>query len=189
MDSTELIKVIRSKHPVSESFTSTLKGMLIPLSFPKNHFLLEPPAICDHIYFINRGFAMCYVICKKKRNVEFFWREGQFALSTYSFFEQKPTEQYIQLMRKSELLAVTHASMHRLYLMFPEAQYLFQSITQCENQQARKDLFEIKHLEAIERFERLLSMFPGIDKIVPQEAIASYLGITPQSLSRIKRSL
>ncbi|HZX74209.1 MAG TPA: Crp/Fnr family transcriptional regulator [Cyclobacteriaceae bacterium] len=187
MDSAELIKVIKSIHPVSENFTRTLKGMLIPLSFPKNHLLLKPPAICEHIYFIHRGFAMCYLICKKKRNVESFWKEGQFVLSASSFFEQKPTEQYIQLMRKSDLLAVTHASFQRLYVLYPETQQLFQLITIHDNQRARRHVFEIKHMEAYERFEKLIKIFPDIDKAVPQECIASYLGITPQSFSRMKK--
>jgi len=187
MDTSKLIKAIKSIHPVSDNFKSTLEEIVIPYNLPKNHILLEPPTISDQLYFINRGLAMCYTQCKKKKNVEWFRKEGQFLLASQSFFGQKSSEQYIQLMRRSELLAMPHHGVERLLVLFPEAQRLFQLILLREYGQTRQYGIDIKFLEATERFEKLLKTFPDLDRTVPQESIASYLGITPQSFSRMKR--
>ena len=131
---------------------------------------------------------MGYRMSNGKRNVECFWRETQFIVSARSFFQQQPSAQYIQFMTKSEVLAITYGSWQRLFELHIETRRLFQVMMQHDTEQAREYLYDITHQSAAERYKKLLRMFPDIDRLVPQEAIASYLGVTPQSLSRIKRT-
>jgi len=187
MDTDGLIRVLSSIHPLSEAFLSALRKKLIPLSFPKNHLLLEAPKVEDHVYFLVKGFAMSYTYHDGERLVEKFWKTGQLVVSSQSFFEQIPALENIQLMEKSEVLCVSYASVQELFSQFPEASHLHRKLLNRHYEHIQRRLQDMLRLTALQRFQKLLAHFPAIEQTVTQDSIASYLGISPQSLSRIKR--
>jgi CRP-like cAMP-binding protein len=184
---TELFKVLSAIHPMSKSFKRALEKELIPLSFPRHHLLLATPNISGHVYFLSSGFAMAYVFINGNKVVEAFWKSGQILLSSNSFFEQVPSVESIQLMAKSDLLCISYDSVQRLFAAYPEATHLYRIIMNRHYEQNGNRFQDFRRLSAQQRLEKLLGIFPDIEQTVPQESIASYLGITPQSLSRLKR--
>src|SRR5258706_11991336 len=183
----ELFKVLSAIHPLSKGFKMALEKELIPLSFPKHHMLLEAPDVARHAYFLSNGFAMAYTFVHGNKVTEAFWKPGQIVASSNSFLEQVPSLDYIQLLTKSELLCISYDGVQRLFAKYPEATHLYRIIINRHYEQGRMRFHQFRRLGAQGRLEKLLSTFPGIEQIVQQESIASYLGITPQSLSRLKR--
>ena len=187
MKSDDLFTTLSAIHPLSEKFKGSLSKELIPLSLPKNHLLLEAPKTAEYAYFINSGFAMSYSFQDNKKIIESFWKQGQIMTSIGSFYEQTPSNESIQLMENSELLCLSNAGLHRLFNKHKEAHYLYHKILNRHHAKCRSRIRDIQRLSALERLDILLRIYPDIEQIIPQENIASYLSITPQSLSRLKR--
>lgn len=168
-------------------FRDALEKELIPLSLPKNYLLLEAPRIADHAYYLDRGFAITYTFIQGEKQIDDFWQSGQIIFSPKSLFEQIPTVENIQLIEPSEVICISYKSIMRLFELFPEANFIYRSVMNQYYDHARERIRDMKLLGAADRYMNLLHSFPGIEQFIPQEYIASYLGITPQSLSRIKR--
>lgn len=183
----KLFQVLSAIHPVSPKYKSAVEKEITPLSLPRNHVLLEAPKISDHVYFLDSGFAMSFTYIDGIKCIDHFWRAGQIVMSARSFFERTPSVEFIQLMEKSEVLCLSHASVMRLFEEFPEANFIYRVVMNQYYEQCKEKFRDMHHLTAEQRHQKLLHQFPGVEQIIPQEYIASYLGITPQSLSRIKR--
>lgn len=158
-------------------------------SLPRNHVLLEAPHVSDQVWFLESGFAMSYTYTEAGLRVENFWQGGQVILSVKSFFEQTPSTENIRLTVPAEVVFIGHRSVQRLFREYPEAHYIYETVLNRYYEQSRERAHDILNLDATQRYMKLLSTFPGIEQMVAQEHIASYLGIAPQSLSRLKRRM
>jgi CRP-like cAMP-binding protein len=189
MNTEELFHVLSGLYPLSDEFRSALIKVLVPLTFPKNHLLLNAPAIAAHAYYLQSGFVMSYSFVDGKKITQGFWKSGQLFVSHKSFLEQIASRESLQLMEDSELLCISYESIQLLLMQHEEAHLIYQMLLNRHHDQCRERLLDMQRFNASERFERLLQQFPRIEEIIPQDAIASYLGVTPQSLSRIKRQI
>lgn len=187
MDTNKLFETLSAFCPISKNFKRALEKEISPLSLPQNYMLLEAPRVCDYLYFLDSGFAMSYRFVSGKRVVDNFWGSGQVVFSARSFFGQVPSREFIQLMQPSEVLCVSYTSAKKLFRIYQEANTIQRMmLARCyEFEKERyRDLFE---LSTMERHRKVISSYPGIEQVTAQENIASYLGITPQALSRAKR--
>lgn len=182
-----LFNVLGAFHPLSDEFKIALEKELIPMSLPKHHILLEAPKISTHAYFLDDGFAMSYSFYNGKKVTEEFWKSKQIMVAFESFFEQTPSSVFIQLMRKSDIFCISHASVQKMFEAHPEAQRIYRGIMNRHYSQSLTRIRDMQRLKASKRLEKLLAIFPDIEMIASQGAISSYLGITAQSLARIKR--
>jgi CRP-like cAMP-binding protein len=157
------------------------------LSLPRNYVLLEAPNVSDHAYFLESGFAMSYTFVKGKMQIEKFWASGEIIFSAKSFFEKVPSTEFIKLMVQGDVLFISYAAVQRLFDYFPEANFIYRVIMNQYYEHCRDRIHDMQHLSSTERYHKLTSTFPAIEQVISQEHIASYLGIAPQSLSRIKR--
>lgn len=187
MKLSRLFEVLSEMHPLSEAFKGALERELIPMSRPKNFMLLEEPRIAEFAYFLVKGFAMAYHYVDGRRVVTEFWKSGQILVAPLSFFSQKPSTESIQLMDDSELLCISYSSVERLLVIYQEAHIINHAYMLRKYDECRKYVYDLQQRSVHERHESLLEMYRGLEQVVPQEYIASYLGITPQSLSRMKK--
>ncbi len=187
MNRHDLFDVLSAIHPLSQDFERSIREEIIPATFERNHILLDVPRVADFVYFIQSGVAMSYSVEKKKKVVDCFWQGGQIMTSVSSFCGDAPTTVTIQLMSDSDLLCLNKEGLNRLLDKHPEAHLLYHKIIARYHKKCQKRIQEIQRRSAAARFDSLVKSYPDIEQFVPQENIASYLGITPQSLSRIKR--
>ncbi len=183
-----LLQTLASVIPITDSFRHDLEKVAITMSLPKFHHLVEAPKVPAFVYFLERGFAITYIYENGKKQIEKFWRGGQPIILTHSFCKQQPSLQFLQLMETSEVIHLNYADIGNLLANHPTIAKLYQSILLDYLKQTEDRLRDHQQLAAHERHKKLLEQFPGIEQIVPQEYIASYLGVTPQSLSRIKKT-
>jgi CRP-like cAMP-binding protein len=187
MNTERLFATLSDIHPISKEFKNALRKLITPLSLPAHYMLLEAPKIAEHAYFLNDGFAMAYVFVKGQKHVESFWCAGQFIISVTSFFQQVPSNEFIQLRENSEVLCLSYADLQKLLDSFPEAHTIFRLIINQYYESSRERTRDMQQLTAAERYDKLIHSYPTVEKHITQQDIASYLGIEPQSFSRIKR--
>lgn len=132
---------------------------------------------------------MSYSYTDAGLQVENFWKDGEVILSVKSFFEQAPSAESIRLMVPAEVIFISYRGVQRLFRDFREAHLIYETVVNRYYEQSRERAHDILTLDATERYMKLLSTFPRIEQMVTQEHIASYLGIAPQSLSRLKRQM
>ncbi len=189
MSTIKLFALLESLHPLSEDFKSALSERIVPLSFPKGHQLLEVPKIASHAYFLNEGFAMSYSFSTAGKITESFWKPGQIIVAFESFFGQKPSLEVIELMKPSELLSISYEVVEQLLTRFPEALGLYRAMMHWHYTHIRRRLRNMKVSDHADQYNKLLKTFPDLELTVSQRSIATYLGIAPQSLARIKRKI
>ena len=186
MQAERLIQVLSQIHELSTNFKEALKSELRAVSFPKGHYLVQSQSAAHHAFFLDKGFSVAFQYKRNKRVVTDFWQTGEIILSPKSFFEQAPTDEIIQLTTDSELLSLSYASAIKLSEKYPVANALARDITADYYARSEERIIDLHTLDSWDRYTKLLKMYPGIELHVSQELIASYLNITPQSLSRLK---
>jgi CRP-like cAMP-binding protein len=189
MDLERLFIVLSSITKLSNEFKVALSKEMTRLSLPRNYLLLEAPKISDHAYFLESGFAMSYTFVKGKVQAEKFWASGEIIVSAKSFFEQVASTEFIKLMKQSEVLFISYNAVQHLLNGFPEANFIYQITMNRYCEHYRQRMHDMQYLNSVERYSKLIATFPAIEQIITQEHIASYLGIAPQSLSRIKKQM
>jgi len=189
MNLEKLFQLLSVMHPLSDPFKQALEKHLTYLSLPKGHFLLEAPKVSEYAYFLERGFAMSYTFVNGKKRIGHFWKEGQVILSSRSFFERTTSHEFIQLMQQSDVFCISYESVLKLFAEHVEANFLYRTIMTQYYELVREQLHDLQLLNGVQRYTKLIQTFPRIEQIIPSEYVASYLGMVPQSLSRVKRKL
>lgn len=141
---------------------------------------------CRTIYFINKGLARIYYFKEDIDITESFAFEHQIIARVESLFSGKPSRKGIQMLETAEVVAINAIQLFRLYDTYPDIERLFRKIFEAGYVETVNRIESLQFHTAEERYRDLLERSPDILKRVPLKLIASYLGITPVSLSRIR---
>ncbi len=181
--------VLESYHPLTPAFKEALHQHLEEVALPKNHLLLEPGRVASHAYFLISGHVMTYRYHREEKFIERFWHPNDIVFGADSFFDQIPAEEFMELLTPCTLLHIGYSNVRHLLDTFPEADVIYRKILSSHYHCCRKRLEDHLFLTAAQRYEQLHDRFAIVEQLLPQEQIAAYLGIAPQSLSRIKKQL
>ena len=152
----------------------------------KKEFLIQEGAVCDFIAIVVSGTLRSYVQNKEGEFNNDFYLENYFVSAYTSFLTQMPTNCNIEALTDVELYCISHQQFQKL--IDKDANFLKVAKYISDHYFIRKCKRETSFLKnsAAERLEMIRKLYPGIEQKVPQYHIASYLGIKPESLSRIK---
>jgi CRP-like cAMP-binding protein len=184
-----LIAYLETFHPLSDGLKSYLTDNLVPASFPTRHMLLEVPKVASHLYYLSDGFAMSYTLNREGKVTENFWKKGQIIVAFESFVYQRPSFEVIQLLSPSDLLCLSYDKMQEMYTAFPETNLISRLLISQHCMRLKRRVRMMKYGNYQDQYRKLLEHYPNLERIVTQRSIATYLGITPQSLGRIKREI
>jgi CRP-like cAMP-binding protein len=152
----------------------------------KNRDLQPIGHTCRTIYFINKGIARIYYYKDDKDITESFAFENQLVVRYESLFTGRPSRKAIQVLEDTELLAIDADQLFTLYDEYHDIERLFRRIFEAAHVDTINRIESIQFHTAQERYHTLLREAPGIIRRVPLKYIASHLGITQVSLSRIR---
>ncbi|TCD00565.1 Crp/Fnr family transcriptional regulator [Pedobacter frigidisoli] len=140
------------------------------------------------IYFIVTGAARIYYLDKagKETNTWFLF-ENELLISVYSFYTGKPSFEYIETLEDCKLIAVRREKLDEMYLKFMEFNFSGRKLTEYYHMRNELQANELRMLSAKERYENLLERNPQLFQRVSLGHIASYLGISQETLSRIRK--
>ncbi|TCD28770.1 Crp/Fnr family transcriptional regulator [Pedobacter psychrodurus] len=156
-----------------------------PKLIRKNQFLLEEQDKCKHDYFVIKGALRQYRMHDTKEWVNQFAFEGWWISDWYSMLNNTPSDFYIDALENSEVLQVNKKALDSLFDQIVKFDKFYRVMFQrAFSAQQKRIAFMQKSAES--RYEEFVSMYGRFETHVSQAQIASYLGITRESLSRIK---
>ncbi|MNI51195.1 Transcriptional activator protein Anr [compost metagenome] len=169
-----------------------LASLLKSFSVKKKAFLLEEGQTCRANYFVVKGCLRLYFIdIKGAEQTTQFAIENWWITDLTSFLFQKTSEFYIQAAENTEMIAIEHHHYDEMFHKLPKLERYFRLILQKNHQASQMRIRYLYSQTAEERYRHFNQLFPEFVQRVPQYMLASYLGFTPEFLSKIraKRSI
>jgi CRP-like cAMP-binding protein len=164
-------------------FTSLLR----PKKIRKKQYLLQEGDICRYEYFVNKGCLRTYTVDQKgQEHVIQFAIEDWWTGDLYSFLTQTPARYYIDALEDTDLLCLDKNSLENLYTRVPKFERFFRHLLQNAFIASQRRINDMISLTADDRYCNFMSQYPLMEQRLPQKQIASYLGIKPESLSRLR---
>jgi CRP-like cAMP-binding protein len=184
-----LIAYCNSIQALSKNAEQALCNISSTLQIEKNKDLQPIGHTCKTIYFIEKGALRIYYYKDGTDITESFEFENSIVARAESLFSGKPSKKAIQAIEDTSLIAIDANKLFILFDAFPEIERLFRKIIEQAYVKTINRLESIQFNTAEERYTNLLNEHKDVLKRVPLKYIASYLGITQVSLSRIRASL
>jgi CRP/FNR family transcriptional regulator, anaerobic regulatory protein len=185
-----LIKHIRRKVELSEQEVVLLETFFIQKKLEKKQFLLREGEICNHLTFVSRGILKSFMSDEKGQDrISLFAFEGWWISDFNSFINREKAILNIDALENAELLLISFENYERLTLTIPVMDRYFRILYQ--NSLVTKDrrLMVSNKSTAEEKYLSLVRANPEIAKRIPHTLIASYLGLSPETVSRIRKKL
>lgn len=181
-----LLDFFNSFHTLTPGAYQAIVDICSTHHFIKNKILQPIGHTCRTIYFIQSGAARIYYFKDKIEITESFVFEHNILARVESLFSGRPSKKAIELIEPSEIIGIDSIKLFRLYDSYPGIERLFRKIFESAFVESVRRTESIQFHTAEERYRSLLTEKPDILKRVPLKHIASYLGITQVSLSRIR---
>jgi CRP-like cAMP-binding protein len=175
---------------VEEKDIETICSFFYLKKTKRNEIILDYNAVCKNYYFINKGSIRLFTTNKDgSENSRFFAFEGNFATALPSFIDQKPALEYLQTIEKSELLVIARADFYNLVATIPAFGLLYRHILENGFIVAQKRIYGFQGFDAAEKVKWIIQNQPQVLLRISNKMAASYIGISPSTLSRIKSKL
>lgn len=183
---TELITYFNHYNLLSADAIDAITEICKPVIIKRNKDLQSIGHTCRTVYFIKKGVARIYYFKEDIEITECFAFENSIIARVESLFTEKPSRKAIQMIEDSALIAIDSTKLFALYDSFPSIERLFRKIFEAAYVNTVNRVESIQFYSAEERYNFLLKESPNVLQRVPLKYIASYLGITQVSLSRIR---
>jgi CRP-like cAMP-binding protein len=152
--------------------------------------LLKAGQICRSIYFVNKGcLRIYYTDSDGDEHTVLFCQENWWATDIASFSAQKPSLFSIEAIEDTEIFYVTFDSLEKLYSQIPKFERFFRILTQNGYGIQQRRIVSYLSKSAKERYELFQKQYPKLEQRISQKHIASYVGITPVFLSRLRQTV
>lgn len=157
------------------------------IKLKKKEFLLEPGKLCKGNYFIVKGCVRQFLINQKlNEQIIHFGIEHWWIADQDSLLNNQPSACYIQAIEETELLLIREKERINLFKEIPPLETYFRIMMQKSFVASQRRIGFIFNLTEEERYRHFSKLYPGFVQRVPQYMLASYLGFTPQFLSRLR---
>ncbi|WP_157231596.1 Crp/Fnr family transcriptional regulator [Cecembia lonarensis] len=186
---TGLFKFFDGIHPISAKAIEALRKICFELAMPKGKDLQSIGHTCRTIYYVEKGLARTYYYKDGNDITELFAFENSLIARAESLFTGNPSKKGIQLLEDSILIGIPSPDLFNLYDQHHDIERLFRRIFEAAYVETVNRIESLQFHTAEERYKDLLSTSPNLLQRVPLKHIASYLGITQVSLSRIRAQI
>lgn len=153
---------------------------------PKGHVLVEPGTVCHNLYFVDSGLTRTFYIKEDKDVTDWISTENSFAVSIFSFISRQPDRRGIELLEPSVLYAFHWDALEGVCAKHHDVERLMRHLVSFGLLQLQKKFDDLHFTTALQRYQTLMAENPTIIQRVPLGMIASYLGVTQETLSRIR---
>lgn len=183
-----LKKAIVGFSPLSPAVETAFLAVWKCWDVEKDYMLLREKTVSDYIYFIDKGIARIFYHKNGKEITEWIAMDQQFFLSITSFFQRSPSHLGIHTLEPARVYGIHYNDFMELADRYHEVERLLRKMVTGSLILSQVRMDSIQFETAHQRYERLLNTYPEIIKRVPLTYISSFLGVTLETLSRIRSS-
>lgn len=170
----------------SELFDNSFEKILVK----RNNFLIQEGELEKYSYFIFDGIARCWTLNDKGEEQTFwFCKEGTFSLSNISFTLKKKSDFNVQTLVDSVIYRIDNERVIQIYEVIPGLKKVFDDMTAILLSRILKRNIDLIKYSPEQYYLQMMTEYGNVLNFIPLKDIASYLGITPQALSRIRRRI
>lgn len=184
------LKSLTDKAPFTPEELELVKTKLKPKKLRKKQYLLQEGDPCNFVAFVEKGVLRSYTINEKgTEHIIQFALEGWTISDMYSFLTGEPARYTIDAIEDSELVLISKTAQEELLQQLPKYEtYMRLQLTGAYIAMQRR-LTSIISSTLEERYAAFMTQYPNIAQRVPQHMIASYMGLTPETLSRVRKKI
>jgi CRP-like cAMP-binding protein len=166
-----------------------LEGILVPMKFAKGERILNEGDTCEHIYWIVKGLARQYYFKNDKELTEYMATENTIMMSIESLFKEKPSMQIIQALERTIIYALPKKDLEAVAMRSVNIQILYRKILEESLIISQQHADMLRFESAQDRYQKLVKNSPQLVLRAPLVYIASYLQMTPETLSRVRTAV
>ena len=166
-----------------------LSEILVPFKYAKGDVVLPEGHICEHMYFVDKGMVRQYYYKNGKELTEHFCCEDDVFICIESFLRQKPSHLVVEALENCVIYGIPHDPLLHLASECYEIEKVYRGLLENSLILSQKKMDMFRFESAHERYNRLLREQPEIVKRAPLSYIASFLLMTPETLSRVRANV
>ncbi len=187
----EILKsYIRKRITIEDELLNYIIAFFNPLKTKRNQILLSPGEVCKYYYFVNKGCLRLFALNEAGNEAtRYFAFEGAFGTALPSLIQQTPAFEYVQTIEPSELLAISRKDFFMLVENVPQMAFIYRQILEMGFITAQKRIYGFQNLSALDKLKWAIDYQPDFLNRVSNKMAASFLGLTPSTLSRLKAKL
>lgn len=183
---TNILDNINSLYPISDDTIQLLKENVTECHFPKKYQLIEADKFCKSAYFIEKGMTRSFWLVNGEEITTSFSSEGGIVFSMDELYYNKVSEEFVETLEDVKAYKISLAHLRRLFETNLELANWGRIIHQNEYRRLHRSHKDCLTLSAKERYEEFKQQFPEVCRRVQLGYIASYLGMTLSTLSRLR---
>lgn len=186
----QLFKAISSKIDLTPDEQEFCKSIFIPRKIRKKQYMLQEGDVSKYTIFVSKGCLRSYTVNEKGvEHIVQFALEGWWIGDMYSFLTGEPSTLNIEALEDSELLLIDKPSQDKLFEQVPKFERFFRLLLENNYIATHRRLMTTISGTAEERYLSFANAYPQIVQRVPQHMVASYLGLTPETVSRLRQQI
>jgi CRP-like cAMP-binding protein len=185
----QLIETIKTYIDLSADEAILIRSLFTEMRLEAGAYFLEEGKVCRHVAFINRGLMRYFINDDGEERTMYFNKENEFASYYPSFLSHLPSDKYIQALEPTELFVISYENLQHFYNKVSGGQKFGRLGIEQVFLSTMKQLGSFYTDAPEKRYREFLMSYPDLAQRIPQYYIASYVGIKPQSLSRIRKRI
>lgn len=186
---TDFKKIIASIPNLTPEDRAVIENSILIKEFDKGTVLLKEGQLSKNCYFVVEGCVRQYIIKNGEEKTTAFYTEGNPVNSFTSYSKQKPAEHYLVCSENCKLTVGNPEDEQKMYAKYPALKVFVTKEEASLTGDMQDELFNFMTSTPEERYKNLLEQKPNLLQRVPQHQLASYIGVTPESLSRIRKRI
>jgi CRP-like cAMP-binding protein len=183
---TNFFNIVKDRMQLSENSRQAFLSVMKKEEYEKGHVLVRPGSICRSIYFVEKGLTRTFYEKDDKDLTDWLSPENTIACSIVSFAHQQPDRRGLELLEDSTLWILDYDDMEMLCEQHHEIEKFMRMITSYGMLLVQERYDDLHFSSAAERYKKLMEYQPTLIQRAPLGMIASYLGVTQETLSRIR---
>lgn len=189
VDVSDLIRALNTFHPISGAIETYFQNNIVYLNVSRGERILTAGNICENIYFIRKGVLRGFMIDNHRDITLWMSAENELATSIYSLDNYAPAKENIEAIEDCHLLAMSNNQLQRLYEAHPEFNIVGRKLLQHYYRDSESRSFIAKLSTAEQKYALFINQYDHLANRVLIKYIASFLGVTIETLSRVRRKM